>query len=112
MITFAAMQATTNGTGNDSLLGGKGNDSLWGDAGKDTFIYDDGDGNDVIFGFENDDLLKITGVFSASYDKNKKELAFTVGKTSSAITLRDFTAKSFYVNGELYKISGTKFVKK
>ena len=100
------------GAGNDSLWGGKGNDSLWGDAGNDTFLYSNGDGKDVIYGFENNDLLQITGTFSAAYNKSKKEIAFKVGSAASAITLKDFSATSFNINGDSYKISGTKLVKK
>lgn len=101
------------GTGNDTLWGGGGNDSLWGNAGTDTFIYEQGDGTDVIFGFENTDLLQITGTFSTSYSKSKKEVYFNVGTTKNAITLKDFGSTStFNVNGTNYKISGTKLVKK
>ena len=100
------------GKGNDTLSGGKGNDSLWGNAGKDTFIYANGDGKDVIFGFENDDMLKITGKFSTSYNKSKGEIYFKVGSTANAITLKDFSASSFNINGTNYKISGSKLVKK
>ena len=101
------------GTGNDTLWGGSGNDSLWGNAGTDTFIYEQGEGKDVIFGFENTDLLQITGTFSTSYSKSKKEVYFDVGTTKSAITLKDFgSTSSFNVNGTNYKISGTKLVKK
>ena len=57
-------------------------------------------------------MLKITGTFSASYNKFKKEIAFKVGSTASAITLKDFTASTFNVNGTNYKISGSKLVKK
>ena len=71
-----------------------------------------GDGKDVIFGFENDDMLKITGKFSTSYSKSKGEIAFKVGNTSNAITLKDFSATSFNVNGTNYKISGSKLVTK
>ena len=39
-----------------------------------------GDGNDVICGFANDDLWQITGVFTGTYNRSKKELAFTFGK--------------------------------
>ncbi|MBR4904188.1 MAG: calcium-binding protein, partial [Selenomonadaceae bacterium] len=99
--------------GNDTLWGGGGNDSLWGNAGTDTFIYDQGDGKDIIFGFENTDLLQITGTFSTSYSKSKKEVYFNVGTTKNAITLKDFGSTStFNVNGTNYKISGTKLVKK
>ena len=100
------------GTGNDSLIGGEGNDSLWGDAGKDTFIYASDAGKDVIYGFENDDMLKITGTFSGSYSKSKGEIYFKVDSTSNAITLKDFSATSFNINGTKYKISGSKLVKK
>ncbi len=99
------------GAGSDSLWGGAGNDSLWGDAGADTFIYSSGDGKDVIFGFDDTDMLEITGAFSASYNKSKNQIAFKVGSTASAITLRDFTATTFNINGDDYKISGTKLVK-
>ena len=100
------------GAGNDSLWGGAGNDTLWGDAGKDTFIYSSGDGKDVIHGFENNDMLKITGAFSASYNKNKKEISFKVGSTTNAITLKDFTATTFRINNSTYQISGSALVKK
>ncbi|MBR4903226.1 MAG: hypothetical protein IKZ53_00980 [Selenomonadaceae bacterium] len=101
------------GAGNDELTGGKGNDSLWGNAGSDTFIYGKGDGQDIIYGFEKTDLLQITGTFSASYSKEKKEIYFDVGTTTNAITLKDFGSTStFNVNGTNYKISGTKLVNK
>lgn len=100
------------GAGNDSLWGGAGNDSLWGDTGKDTFIYASDEGKDVIYGFENNDLLKITGAFSGTYSKSKGEVYFEVDTTSKAITLSNFSATSFNVNGTNYKISGTKLVKK
>ena len=58
-------------------------------------------------------MLKITGTFSASYNKFKKEIAFKVGSTKNAITLKDFGSTStFNVNGTNYKISGSKLVKK
>ena len=100
------------GSGNDTLWGGAGNDSLWGNNGADTFVYSSGEGNDVIFGFDNSDMLKITGTFSGTYNKSKKEIYFKVASTSNAITLKDFSATTFNVNGDDYKISGTKLVKK
>ncbi len=108
----AGNDSLRGGAGADTLTSGKGDDHLWGDAGKDTFIYASGDGKDVIHGFENGDLLQITGTFNASYNKSKKEIYFKVGSTASAITLKDFTATSFNINGDSYKISGTKLVKR
>ena len=98
------------GAGDDLIFGGKGNDSLWGDAGRDTFIYADGDGKDVIYGFENNDLLEIIGDFTTSYNSKKNEIAFNAGNGS--ITLKDFTATTFNVNGDKYKISGDSLVRK
>ncbi len=95
----------------DTLIGGKGNDSLWGGSGADTFIYAKGDDKDVIYGFGNNDLLKITGTFSASYNKSARTVAFTVG--TGSVTLKDFTASTFHVNSSTYQInSKNKFVKK
>ena len=98
--------------GNDMLWGGAGNDTLEGGDGADVFIYNAGEGKDVISDFANDDMLLITGTFSASYNSSKKTIAFKVDSTSSAITLKNFTATSFNINGDAYKISGSKLVKK
>ena len=109
----AGNDCLVGGKGSDTLTGGKGNDSLWGNAGVDTFIYGKGDGQDIIYGFDKTDLLQITGTFSASYSKAKKEIYFDVGTTTNAITLKDFgSTASFNVNGTNYKISGTKLIKK
>lgn len=97
------------GEGDDSLFGSKGNDSLWGNAGDDVFFYASGDGKDIIYGFDNDDMLRILNTsFSTSYNKSKREIYFKVGSTSKAITLKNFTATSFNVNGTRYRISGSK----
>ena len=93
------------------MNGGKGNDSLWGEAGADTFIYNAGDGKDVIFGFEDDDLLKIMTDFETSYSKKKNALTFKMYDNGS-ITLKNFTATSFRVNSDVYQIVDNKFVKK
>jgi len=53
-----------------TIDGGKSNDSLWGNAGADTFLYFKGEGKDVIYGFEDDDMLLITGDFSTTYIKS------------------------------------------
>ena len=69
-------------------------------------------GGKKIYGFGNNDLLKITGAFSASYSQFKNEVYFKVG-TANAITLSDFTATSFHVNSDTYQINTkNEFVKK
>ena len=100
------------GDGNDTIIGGKGNDSLWGGDDDNVFVYAKGDGKDFIFGFEDDDMLKITGAFSASYNRSKGEISFKVGSTNNAITLKNFDTSTFNVNGDFYRISGSKLVKK
>ena len=99
-----------SGSGNDTLWGGAGNDSLWGGAGNDVFIYEAG--NDLIADFANGDILQITGTFSATYNESAKEIAFKVGSTANAITLKNFTAKNFNINGDTYTLSGKNLVKK
>ena len=101
--------------GADTLQGGKGNDSLWGNDGADTFIYSNGDGKDIIYGFDNTDMLQIMDVeaknITGTVNTKGTEIYFKVGKTSSAITLKDFgKTTSFNVNGDSYKISNKKLV--
>ena len=82
-----------------------------GGEGADTFIYNKGEGKDVITDFADDDLLQITGTFSATYNESKNTIAFKVGTTSNAITLKNFTASTFNINGDIYAISGKKLIK-
>ena len=96
------------GKGNDTLIGGAGNDSLWGDAGADVFIYNSGGGNDIIYGFDDKDTLTLDSLdFTATY-KNK---AVTLNFDEGSVTFKDYTAKTFHINDDTYKISGKKFVK-
>ncbi|MBE8953261.1 MAG: hypothetical protein SR1Q7_08990, partial [Quinella sp. 1Q7] len=63
-------------------------------------------------GFENNDLLQISGKFSAHYNSSTNSIAFKVGSTANAITLRDFgLTTTFNVNNTPYHISGSKLVK-
>ena len=124
VITNTGTKVTiSGGAGNDriynyassvvTLQGGAGNDTLWGGTGKDTFIYASGDGKDVISGFGSNDLLKITGTFSASYNSSANSIAFKVGKASNAITLKDFgSTTTFHVNSTTYQLSGGKLTQK
>ncbi|MBQ4404015.1 MAG: hypothetical protein II857_06340 [Selenomonadaceae bacterium] len=96
------------GAGNDTLIGGAGNDSLWGDAGADVFIYSAGTGKDIIFGFDAKDTLTLDSLdFTATY----KNSAVTFKFEDGTLTLKDFTAKTFNINDDTYKISGSKLVK-
>ena len=101
------------GKGNDTLWGGKGHDVLWGEAGADIFVYTSGDGNDVIYGFGNKDTLTLDNIefTSATYSKKNEAVTFKFADGGS-IKLKEFTATSFHINNDVYKISGTSLVKK
>ena len=64
------------GEGDDTLWGGKGNDTLTGGDGDDTFIYQAGQGKDVITDYASDELLTILnkkgeeGTFNKATFKN------------------------------------------
>lgn len=66
---------------------------------------------DIIYGFDDDDMLQITGDWSVSYNASTNTVALKVGSTYNAIRLKDFTASTFHVNDATYQISGTKLVK-
>ncbi|SDJ78899.1 choice-of-anchor L domain-containing protein [Aliiruegeria lutimaris] len=51
------------GSGNDRLEGGSGNDRLAGGSGEDVFVFNAGDGNDVLYDFEiGTDSLQFSGL--------------------------------------------------
>lgn len=56
-------------SGFDEIIGGKGNDILWGNYNADTFVFRDGDGQDVIKDFDANnlfELIDLNGVSSVS----------------------------------------------
>ena len=104
----AGSDSLNGGAGDDTLWGGIGNDTLKGGTGADLFIYNSGEGKDIISDFANDDLLQITGDFTTSC--NSSNIIFTVGNGS--LTLKNYTATTFNINGDNYQISGSSLVKK
>ena len=84
---------------------------MWGNAGADTFIYAKGDGKDIIYGFDNKDTLTLDNLEFTSATYSKKSKAVTLKVDDGSITLKNFTATTFHINDDTYKISGSKFVK-
>ena len=80
----------------------------YGDAGKDKFIC--GDGDDIIFGFQDGDALSLDGIdFKTSYSKRNSVIKFKFDDGS--VTLQDFSATTFQVNDSVYSIVDGKFKK-
>lgn len=76
--------------------------------GADVFIYNDGEGNDVVTDFGDDDLLQITGDWTATYSASTNAITFQVGTTANALTLQNVTASgTVNINGDAYVISDT-----
>lgn len=97
------------GGNNVTMLGGTGNDYLWGDADADKFICATGDGKDTIYGFDDKDTLTLDGLdFTSSYKKGIVSLKFADG---GSISFKNFTATTFHIDNDTYKISGSKFKK-
>ncbi len=84
---------------------------MWGNAGADNFIYAKGDGKDIIYGFDNNDTLSLDNLEFTSATYNKKSKAVTLKVDDGSITLKNFTATTFHINDDTYKISGSNFVK-
>ncbi|MBR4152730.1 MAG: hypothetical protein IKT98_07190 [Selenomonadaceae bacterium] len=97
------------GTGNDTLIGGKGNDILQGDDGKDVFVYESGDGDDVIIDYRaNDDMIHIKSGRLADAYVLEGDVILRVG--SGKITIKDGKNKSIKIKdstgettSEIYK---------
>lgn len=92
--------------GDDVLIGGKGNDSLWGGDGADTFVYASGDGKDVIFGFDSDDLLTLDDIAftSATVNSRGNEVALKLG--SGSVTFKSFdSGTQFHIGDDTYQIA-------
>ena len=105
--------------GNDTLWGGAGNDSLWGGDGDDTFIYKAGEGTDKIFDFDDDDdmlkILKSDGSAGGKFTKSNfsgETLSLTISGGGKVILNDVDRDDRFNINGTIYRISGSKLVKK
>ena len=84
------------GYGNDTLIGGKGNDYLEGGNGNDTYIYNLGDGQDIINNYDRSsnrqDVLKLGAgitIDSIQVGRNGNNLELTFND-NDGITVKDY----------------------
>ena len=98
----AGNDSIVGGKGNDSLNGGANNDSLWGGIGDDTlvggvgediFIYQDGDGKDVIADYAPgiDKVMILSGEVKSPTADTSGDVTFQIGK--GQITFTDSAKK-------------------
>ncbi len=91
------------GDGNDVLRGGAGNDYLLGGRGNDSYLFELGDGQDVINNFDpaagkNDRLLFGAGITpeDVQYYRNGDNLVLQVAGGSDAVTVQNWFGGSEY----------------
>ncbi|WP_414470843.1 calcium-binding protein [Microvirga sp. M2] len=98
------------GSGNDTLAGGTGNDFLRGESGSDTYVFNVGDGQDIIsdsgFGSGDVDVLQFgSGISAANVTVSQadtgRDLVLTIG--ADKVTLDDV------VNSTYYRIEDVRF---
>ncbi len=71
------------GDGDDTIVGGKGNDTLAGGDGKDVFVYDSGDGSDVITDYTaGEDIISLAGDYPVVYSVSGSDAILTIGKSN------------------------------
>ena len=73
------------GAGDDTLWGGAGSDTLYGGAGHDTFIYQNGDGKDVIADYDSLDTIMILSGNVGGYTVGKSNVTFKIGSGSLVV---------------------------
>ena len=72
------------GKGKDVITGGKGNDTLKGGAGANTYVYANGDGDDLITDFKSSDQIRITdGAYSVV--RSGRDIVVKVGNGSMTL---------------------------
>ena len=82
--------------GNDTLGGGAGADTLYGGEGNDFFVYNAGDGDDIIVDYEVGDIIKL-GKKTTIKSANKKDSDYVLKIGKNEITIKDAADKSITV---------------
>ncbi len=92
---------------NLTITGGKGNDYLSNDGSANTFVYSNGDGDDVIANFTEEDKIKISKVTVKSVKTENSDVVITVGK--GTITLEDAAGQDISINNKIYQTAEPEF---
>ena len=81
------MNKIIGGDGNDTLIGGKGNDTLTGGEGADVFVYNKGDGLDVITDYTSDDKISLAAGLLEDISVSGSDVVFVLD--GGKITVKD-----------------------
>ncbi len=74
-----------------TVAGGKGNDTIFASSGSDVFVYDKGDGKDIIYNFGESDAINLGSNANIKDFKIKKDnVTFKIG--SGSITVNNLTS--------------------
>ena len=97
------------GNNGATLNGGKGNDELFGGEGNDNFIFQAGDGKDVIMDYQSGDMLTILdkrGNVGSFTNSTFKDDTLTLGiKGGGKVSFKGVdSATEFNINGETHHI--------
>lgn len=83
--------------GADTIDGGSGNDTLTGGAGADVFLYESGEGNDVITDYTaGQDSISIDGGAVSAATANGSNVVLTIGRNS--LTLKNAANKNITIS--------------
>ena len=83
---------------NNIVIGGKGNDTITNNGGENVlYKYATGDGNDVIYGFTENDSLQITKGSVTSITTSGNDTVLKIG--TGSITLKDYVDDINFVGG-------------
>ena len=76
------MNSIVGGAGNDTLIGGGSNDTLFGGDGADIFVWNSGDGNDLILDYAEEDTILIKDDTVKSFSASSDDIIFTLASKS------------------------------
>lgn len=110
LLGLAGNDILVGNAGNDTLEGGIGNDEVYGGIGNDLYIYNRGDGADILFDYEegtgNTDTLRFgAGILAADVlvTRSRNDLFLNIQGTSDRLTL------SNWANNDEEKIERVQF---